>query len=62
MQTAVHKAKWFMPLFSLALGGLVITLCMWEWAHGRDGTPYAPLGAITGVTYIAAVVMLRLRG
>jgi hypothetical protein len=42
--------------------GMVLALCMWEWAHGRDGTPYAPLGAITGLVYIASVVVLRLRG
>jgi hypothetical protein len=34
---------------------------MWEWAHGRDGTPYAQLGALTGVTYVVAFAGLRLR-
>lgn len=37
-------------------------MCLWEWAHGRDGTPYVPLGAVTGVVYLAAVAVLRLRG
>ena len=126
--TALHKTKWFLPLFSLALGlvflgalwvggerrggfealvvmlavgllvlaggrselirglrgdgrdeywqridvhatvlagnvaiGAIIAMCVWEWAHGRDGTPYAQLGAITGVAYILAVVLLRWR-
>ena len=126
--TALHKTKWFLPLFSLALGlvflgalwvggdrgggisalvvmsvlgllilaggrselirglrgdgrdeywqrldihatvlagnvaiGLIIGMCVWEWAHGRDGTPYAQLGAITGVAYIVAVGVLRWR-
>ena len=126
--TAVHKTKWFLPLFSLALGlvflaalwaggerqggiealavmsalalvfvvggrsdlirglrgdgrdeywqrmdvhatalaghvtiGAIIGMCVWEWAHGRDGTPYAQLGAVAGVTYILAVAFLRWR-
>ena len=126
--TALHKTKWFLPLFSLALGlvflgalwaggdrgggiaalvvmsalgllilaggrselvrglrgdgrdeywqridihatvlagnvaiGLILGMCVWEWAHGRDGTPYAQLGAITGVAYIVAVGVLRWR-
>jgi hypothetical protein len=41
--------------------GLVIAMCLWEWAHGRDGTPYAQLGAITGVAYIVGVAFLRWR-
>ena len=126
--TALHKTKWFLPLFSVALGfvflgalwvggerrggfealavmsvlaililaggrselirGLrgdgrdeywqridihatvlagngaiaaIIGMCVWEWAHGRDGTPYAQLGAITGVAYVVAVGVLRWR-
>ena len=39
--------------------GLIIGMCVWEWAHGRDGTPYAQLGAITGVAYIVAVGVLQ---
>jgi hypothetical protein len=41
--------------------GLIIGMCVWEWAHGRDGTPYSQLGAITGVAYVVAVGMLRWR-
>jgi hypothetical protein len=127
--TAVHKTKWFLPVFSVALGvvfgaalwaggergaglealgvmvvvGLVLLLggrsdlirglrgdgrdeyweridvhatalagiaaitailvmCAWEWAHGRDGSPYVQLGAISGLSYVVAVAFLRLRG
>jgi hypothetical protein len=126
--TAVHKTKWFLPVFSVGLGlvflaalwaggdrrggfealavmvgtgllvlaggrselirglrgdgrdeywqrldihatvlagnvaiGLIIGMCVWEWAHGRDGTPYAQLGAITGIAYVIAVGVLRWR-
>ena len=126
--TAVHKTKWFLPLFSVALGllfgaalwaggerragveslaimvglGLVFLLggrsdlirglrgdgrdeywqridvhatalsgnvlilvilgmCAWEWAHGESGSPYAQLGAIDGVAYVAALGFLRWR-
>jgi hypothetical protein len=126
--TALHKTKWFLPLFSLVLGfvffgalwaggdrrggfealavmaalgvlilvggrselirGLrgdgrdeywqridvhatvlagnvaiaaILGMCVWEWAHGRNGTPYAQLGAITGVAYVVAVGVLRWR-
>jgi hypothetical protein len=40
---------------------LVIGMSMWEWAHGRDGTPYSQLGAIAGLVYILALVVLKLR-
>jgi hypothetical protein len=39
----------------------VIVMCFWEWAHGRDGTPYSQLGAITGVSYVVFVAVLRWR-
>ena len=45
----------------MALVSLVIAMAMWEWAHGRDGTPYSQLGAISGVVYLVAVAALRLR-
>ena len=41
---------------------LVIAMCLWEWGHGRDGTPYVQLGAVTGVAYVLAVAFLRWRG
>ncbi|MBA3347641.1 MAG: hypothetical protein H0T13_03685 [Actinobacteria bacterium] len=41
---------------------MVLSACVWEWAHGRDGSPYVQLGSITGVVYLAAVGFLRWRG
>jgi hypothetical protein len=40
---------------------VIIGMCLWEWAHGRDGSPYAQLGAIGGVAYVASLAVLRLR-
>jgi len=40
----------------------IIVMCFWEWGHGRDGTPYAQLGAVAGVAYVAAIAVLRWRG
>jgi hypothetical protein len=56
-----------LDLHATALAGnvliaLVLGMCAWEWAHGRDGTPYVQLGAITGVVYVLAVAVLRWRG
>ncbi len=40
----------------------VIGACVWEWAHGRDGTPpFVQLGAVAGVAYILALGFLRWR-
>ena len=36
-------------LAGLATFGLIIGMCLWEWAHGRDGSPYTQLGALAGV-------------
>ena len=49
-----------------ALAGIVLVLAIigaWlvEIAQGRDGSPYAQLGAVGGVVYIAAVAFLRWR-
>lgn len=44
------------------LVGVIIGMCLWEWGHGRDGSPYVQLGAIAGVAYIASLALLRLRG
>lgn len=41
--------------------GLIIAMCIWEWAHGRDGTPYAQLGAISGLAYVASIAFVRWR-
>ena len=53
-------------LHATALSGIVvisavIVMCLWEWAHGRDGSPYSQLGAIGGVAYVLAIAGLRLR-
>jgi hypothetical protein len=53
-------------LAATALAGLtaitaIIVACGWEWAHGRDGTPFVQLGAISGVAYIVALVVLGKR-
>jgi hypothetical protein len=55
-----------LDLTATALAGLVlivavIAMCFWEWAHGRDGSPYAQLGAITGISYIVILAVLRFR-
>jgi hypothetical protein len=39
----------------------VLGMCVWEWAHGRSGTPYVQLGAIGGVAYLPALAVLRWR-
>ena len=126
--TEIHKTRWFLPLFSVALGvacfvafwvgdergsawfalalmsavglalllggrfdmvrglrgdgrdeywsridvhatalaghvviGAIIVMCLWEWGHGRDGSPYVQLGALAGVAYLAALAFLRWR-
>jgi hypothetical protein len=53
-------------LAATALSGLtvitaIIVACGWEWAHGRDGSPFVQLGAIAGVAYIAALAVLGRR-
>ena len=49
-------------LCGIVLISAVIVMCFWEWAHGRDGSPYAQLGAIAGVAYIVGVALFRWRG
>jgi hypothetical protein len=53
-------------LAATAITGLVLILViigafLWQLAHGRDGSPYALLGAIAGVTYLTALLVLRWR-
>ena len=52
---------------SLAVTGLVLILFviggfLWEQAHGRSGMPFTVMGAVAGLTYLAAVVYGRFRG
>ncbi len=54
-------------LAATALSGLVlitviIAACFYEWAHGRDGSPYTQLGALAGVSYVVALAILARRG
>jgi presenilin-like A22 family membrane protease len=49
------------PLAGSVLIGVIIGMCLWEWGHGRDGSPYVQLGAIAGVAYLAALALLRWR-
>jgi len=39
----------------------ILVMCMWEWGHGRDGSPFVQLGAVAGVAYIVALGLLRWR-
>ena len=41
--------------------GVIIVMCLWEWGHGRDGSPYVALGAIAGLAYVVALAALRIR-
>ena len=50
-----------------ALAGLAVIIAvivgfLVEVAQGHSGSPYAWLGAIGGLTYLVAIVVLRLRG
>jgi hypothetical protein len=48
-----------------AAGGVVLVVLIGAWlyelASGRDGSPYGQLMAISGVAYIIAVAILRVR-
>ena len=39
----------------------VLAMFVVELAQGHDGSPYAALGALGGVSYVAALAFLRLR-
>ena len=54
-------------IHATALAGMVvlsavIVAFIIEVARGQDGTPYSWLGAIGGLSYLLAVIALRLRG
>lgn len=40
---------------------VVLVMFVVEIAQGKDGSPYCQLGAVGGVTYLAALVWLRFR-
>jgi len=54
-------------IHATALAGLaviytVIVMFVVELARGHNGEPYSWLGAIGGFTYIAAIIIFRIRG
>jgi hypothetical protein len=54
-------------IHATALAGLAVILAVIiafivELARGHNGNPYSWLGAIGGLTYIAAIVVFRIRG
>lgn len=49
-------------LTGLVLITVIIAACFYEWANGRDGSPYTQLGALGGVSYVVALVVLARRG
>ena len=56
-----------MDIHATALAGLAVILAvivafLVELARGHDGSPYTWLGAIAGITYIAAIITFRIRG
>ncbi len=59
--------RWAMiDLRATAASGLVLILVvigawLYEVANGRDGEPYAQLGAIAGLAYVVAVAAARFR-
>jgi len=63
-----REERWAaLDLHATAVTGLVlITACvgvwLWEVAHGRDGSPYGQLCALAGLTYLAALAVMRRRG
>ena len=57
---------WQIDLVATAIAGMaviavIIGAFLVELGRGHDGNPYAALGAIGGVTYLIAIVVLRLR-
>jgi hypothetical protein len=53
-------------VYATAFSGLVlitvlITVWLWEIAHGRDGSPYGQVLAIGGIAYIAGIAFMRFR-
>ena len=57
---------WQMDLVATAISGMTVTAVILgafvvELARGHDGNPYGLLGAVAGVSYVVAIVVLRLR-
>ena len=62
-----RDARWAtIDLHATALTGMVLVLViiggfLVEIARGEDGSPWSQLGAVGGLVYVAAVVLLRRR-
>jgi hypothetical protein len=46
---------------TVVIGAIIIAFIV-DVGRGHDGTPYSRLGAIGGLAYVIAAVVLRLRG
>jgi hypothetical protein len=56
-----------MDIHATAVAGMAVILAIIagfaiEVARGHDGSPYALLGAVAGITYVAAIIVMRVRG
>lgn len=49
-------------LAGLAVITAIIVAFVVELARGHSGNPYGWLGAIAGISYLAAIIVLRIRG
>ena len=47
---------------ALAMIAVVVVAFVVQIARGQSGWPYSLLGVVGGVTYLAAVIVLRIRG
>jgi hypothetical protein len=47
---------------ALVLIAVVLVAFVVQIARGQSGWPYGMLGAVGGVSYLAAVIVLRIRG
>lgn len=47
---------------ALAMIAVVLVAFVVEIARGHSGWPYSMIGAVGGVAYLAAVIILRIRG
>ncbi len=59
----MQTTKWFMPLFSVALGLVILAA---QWVGGDPGGGLVSIDiqatALAGLAVIAAVIVLRIRG
>jgi hypothetical protein len=67
----ICRSRWFLPqridIHATAFAGMVVITAVIvgfvvEMAKGRDGNPFTWLGALGGLAYLAAIVVMRLRG